>query len=421
MSYLRKYFWLLAERGLRLSVSFFLGIQIVRALGPDSFGLFSLALSVATILSPLTTLGIETYLIREFSTKKSNTIELLSSFFYLRCFGGLLLVSIFFVLGKVFAFESEVYTSVIIFLFGFMVSAFTVLDSLLLSEGRTGYSSLLKIICLLVGAALKIVILMRGLGVVYLAGAYLIEACIYALMLHFTSDSSVRPSYLKLPNWSSIQSKLLVVAPLVGTALIYTGYSRIDILMLGWLSDAKTIGQYSAAVRVSEIFNLAIVSLAVIAMPILTNFFGSDRRAFYKKVREYYFFLVVGAFCVSAVVSVFSEQIIYLLYRDAYDGAGKYLAIHAWTIVLVAASSALEPIFYNEGLFKYYFWKVLFAGVVGLLITAVLVKFMSGVGAALGTLVTYFTSVFLSNLIFSKTRWVFYWSLGKAKEVDLNV
>jgi len=59
---IRKYFsntsWLLGERILRMGVSFFVGIYVVRYLGPEKFGLLSYALSFVLLFGTIASFGL---------------------------------------------------------------------------------------------------------------------------------------------------------------------------------------------------------------------------------------------------------------------------------------------------------------------------------------------------------------------------
>jgi len=66
---IRKYFsntsWLLGERILRMGVSFFVGIYVVRYLGPEKFSLLSYAISFVWLFSAFLDLGHREIIVRE--------------------------------------------------------------------------------------------------------------------------------------------------------------------------------------------------------------------------------------------------------------------------------------------------------------------------------------------------------------------
>ena len=57
--------WLLGEKGLRLGITFFMGIWVARYLGPEKFGLLSYAIAFTSLFSPLVRLGLDAIVVRD--------------------------------------------------------------------------------------------------------------------------------------------------------------------------------------------------------------------------------------------------------------------------------------------------------------------------------------------------------------------
>ena len=83
----RRYFantsWLLGERALRLTVSLFIGIYVVRYLGPERFGFLSYALSFVWLFSSLASFGLDDILVRELVKCPEQRNNLLGTVFWL--------------------------------------------------------------------------------------------------------------------------------------------------------------------------------------------------------------------------------------------------------------------------------------------------------------------------------------------------
>ena len=96
---LKKYFanasWLLVERVLRLGVAFFVGVYVVRYLGPERFGLLSYANSFVGLFAGLAALGLDSIITRELVKTPECRDELLGSAFWLKIGGtGLMWIGI---------------------------------------------------------------------------------------------------------------------------------------------------------------------------------------------------------------------------------------------------------------------------------------------------------------------------------------
>ena len=76
---IRKYFsntsWLLGERILRMGVSLFVGIYVVRFLGPEKFGLLSYAMSFVLLFGTIASFGLNEILVRDLLQDKTKIKE----------------------------------------------------------------------------------------------------------------------------------------------------------------------------------------------------------------------------------------------------------------------------------------------------------------------------------------------------------
>jgi O-antigen/teichoic acid export membrane protein len=92
---IRKYFsntsWLLGERILRMGVSLFVGIYVARFLGPEKFGLLSYAMSFVLLFGTIASFGLNEILVRELLQDKTQVKELLSTAFFLKTVGFLVM------------------------------------------------------------------------------------------------------------------------------------------------------------------------------------------------------------------------------------------------------------------------------------------------------------------------------------------
>ena len=95
---IRKYFsntsWLLGERILRMGVSLFVGIYVIRYLGPEKFGLLSYAIGFVMLFGTIASFGLNEILVRELLQDKTQIKEFLSTAFFLKIVGFLMMGSI---------------------------------------------------------------------------------------------------------------------------------------------------------------------------------------------------------------------------------------------------------------------------------------------------------------------------------------
>ena len=87
MKYFKNTSWLFAEKIIRMMVGLFIGIWVARYLGPEQFGLFSYAVSFVGLFIAISTLGLDTIVVRELVKNESNRDILLGTAFRLKLLG----------------------------------------------------------------------------------------------------------------------------------------------------------------------------------------------------------------------------------------------------------------------------------------------------------------------------------------------
>ena len=92
---IRKYFsntsWLLGERILRMGVSLFVGIYVIRYLGPEKYGLLSYTMSFVCLFSAFLDLGHREIIVRELVLYPEQRNVILGSAILLRLGGAVFL------------------------------------------------------------------------------------------------------------------------------------------------------------------------------------------------------------------------------------------------------------------------------------------------------------------------------------------
>lgn len=85
--YLSNSLWMLLEKSARIISGILVGVLVARYLGADQYGLISYALSIMAIFTILSTLGLESIVVRELITRKEAKNQILGTSFALRLVG----------------------------------------------------------------------------------------------------------------------------------------------------------------------------------------------------------------------------------------------------------------------------------------------------------------------------------------------
>ena len=184
---IRKYFsntsWLLGERILRMGVSLFVGIYVARFLGPEKFGLLSYAMSFVLLFGTIASFGLNEILVRELLQDKTQVKELLSTAFFLKTVG-------FLVMGCIIIFalqftNDDKYTHLMIAVItlGIFFQSFNVIDCYFQSQVQSKYVVIVQFIQLLITSLIKIFLILNKATLVWFAIVFMIDQALLAILL----------------------------------------------------------------------------------------------------------------------------------------------------------------------------------------------------------------------------------------------
>jgi O-antigen/teichoic acid export membrane protein len=107
-----------------------------------------------------------------------------------------------------------------------------------------------------------------------------------------------------------------------------------------------------------------------------------------------------------------SGWVVDLLYGSQYDQAGGVLMIHTWAGIFVFLGVVSGKWFLTENLQILAFWRVFSGMIINILLNILLIPKYGIQGAAVATLLSYFTAALLFDLFTTKTRKVFFMKLN---------
>ena len=99
-----------------------------------------------------------------------------------------------------------------------------------------------------------------------------------------------------------------------GTTIATSMYTMLDIVLLGFFADDKSVGLYSASIKLTKVSLPFIISSATVLMPRVSKLFGTEDTGALNVVLNKSFSLIsVTAVPVCAVLIILSPQLIYAL------------------------------------------------------------------------------------------------------------
>ena len=379
--------WLFLDKALRMGVGLLVGVWVARYLGPEQFGLLSFASAFVGMFSAVAGLGLQNIVVRDLAGNPSDRNETLGTAALLQLVGSFLaylmiMVSIFWlrpedafiqalvaVLGSivivkssdVFAywFESQIMSKYVVWIQNGVFIGFVGLKLSLISFEAPLIAFAWATCGETVMAALLMIAIAgwRGLRIQRLTASYR------------------RARKLVCDSWPLLLSGMAVMI-----------YMKIDQIMLGQMTDDKSVGIYSAAVRISEAWYVAVAVFMASVFPRLTSLNAEKSEKISSYIVYAYRIMFWLSVVVALIVSITSEYIIKILFGVDYAGAADVLAIHIWAGVNVAVGSVWSAWILMENKTRIGLYGQLIGAGLNIVFNLILIPKYGAQGAAWGTL-----------------------------------
>lgn len=249
---LRQSSWLVMAQMLTRAIGFVYTIFIARSLGVSGFGLVTTALSYFAIISSITDLGFNRYIVREVARGQLKPTELLWNVILLRLTLTALVFGIFsFGLYLLDPDKMRVYLTLLATLAILPQSVALTMDAIFIGMRKLQFSAIAIVISYVTTTLLGFYLVINGFGAIGVINALIFGQVIYVLILTFLlfkhkvlSLSAVTLPFLKKAVIGSLPYGLLGILGLL--------YFRIDALMLSYIKGNYETGLYGAAYRFLE-------------------------------------------------------------------------------------------------------------------------------------------------------------------------
>lgn len=400
--------WLLSERGLQLLVSVTVGVAITRYLGPSDLGAFSFALAIVGLFLPVAQAAPQV-VVRDLASDPDRAAGTMGASAALN----LGLGSVFYIVVLVLAVttlpgdRSETWLVVALVGVPLVVSPVQVVDYWFQSTLQARPAASARSLALLVGAALRISVIVFGGGLVALAATVSAETLLAAVFLLV----AYRRRGQSLHQWRWQRRRTVELArdsfPLLLSSLAAAFYMRIDQVMLGVLSDERQVGLYSAAVRLSEAAYFLPMALTASVAPGIARLRVTNRRQYEIEVRRVIEVLALIGLVIALPAALVGPRVVEFLFGDAFAASGAIFSVHVLSMVFVFMGVGQSVWTVNESLQRLAMWRTIGGAAINVGLNLLLISPLGGLGAAIATLVAQAFATMLGNALHPATRPVF--------------
>ena len=368
-------------------------IYIARLLGPENYGIYVTVGVFVGMFSLVTLTGLNKVILREGAKDLSQMGEYLEKTTGTKNLFAFIAIIICICSSFFTSYSMQLRLYIALFSFDLLYSSFSGFFGIVYQAAeKMQYNAVLQILNRIIFVPLAVTFLYMGYG--------LLTLFLIALFSHFFTliiNFKLTKKFVIFKFWNKIAWDKQILKPaLIFSILGFTGFlaTRIDLVMISLLCSLEDVGIYAVAYTIAQQGSMIRNIIATAFFPIFVKIFH-DRTVSWKRLLKYSFGMGVAILIGATIFSFYSEQIITLLFGDAYRESGVilgvlifYLSIEFFSIPFTNALQATH----NENVLLKIAWiaPTLNIGLNYLF----LIKF-GLIGIAYSTLVVTFVNIFV--------------------------
>ena len=392
-----------------MGIGFIVITLLARYLGPEQFGLYSFALSFVALFAVIPVLGLQNIVVRDIVRNPARKYETLGTTILLQFIGGF--AAYFLVIIAIYWLRPEdVLAKMLVIVLGSVIifKPSEVVNYWFESQVLSKYTVWVNNSSALIFGIVKVVLIINNVALITFAWVALAEALVTALLLcALFSFQGPKLGKLKI-TLTRARTLLKDCWPLLLSSIGVTIYMKIDQIMLGQLMGNKSVGIYSLATRISEIWYFIPMSIVVSVFPALIQIKKRNQKLYYQRLQNLFDLMTWLSIGVALMITFLSTSIVELLYGKEFTTSGTVLMIHIWTSLFVAQGVASTNWILAENLQIINLQRTIICAIINISLNLWLIPIHGEVGAAFSTLLSYSFAGFFFDLINKKTRKIFF-------------
>lgn len=391
------------ERFLGLACSFISSIFVIRYFSASDYGVFAYSSSYVTLFSALTSLGLQSIVVRELIKNDNNTGEVMGSSFVIMIAGSLLAMS--FALAGVLFNHNNKLVIYVVFIYSLVniVGSLSVLSYYFQAHLKIRFVTYVVLCQNIIDISCKLYMVHAKFSLLSFAILNLIEAIltnIVILILFLRHYNSARWSM----SFAMMKQLLHQSIPLAIAGAMVSLYMRLDQVMLEHYKGLSSVAEYSVGVKLIEMFYIIPTIIMPNIFPSMIKSYESSEEIFnlhMRKIYKYSFWCSIG---IALIISIFGGKIVTLFYGDKYLASELIFQVGIWCIVPVYFGVFSSIWLQVLGLQKYSVYFTAMGLLSCVILNRVLIPEYGAIGAIIATIISQLIASIFAYALFDKTR-----------------
>jgi len=387
--YLKSTLWIFVTKIISILVSLAATFYIARTLGPQNFGELNYAVSIVNLLAFFGAIASSTVICRDLVKGESNQRSILGTAWTLIVLG----TGITIVFAVVLAFYLP-HDQITLYIIGLLClaqicSPFTVAQNIFYAKAETKRLSFTQLGVHILVSLAKIIAMTQNQGVLVLAGIMFLEQLIIATLsvLLYKKYTGIA---LTEWNFDSQYAKKLALdsVPFVFISMSILVSGRIDQVFIKYFIDITTVGLYSVAVQLTEIWQVLPQILLAALFPALVNAHTTNK-IYGKRVLALTLLLSLYCVLVSLFTIVLAPVLVPLIYGTAFIASVPLLKIYTWSLFGTVSGFLITTILVTENQRRIQIMVGILPMILNIILNLLLIPQYGAAGAAWATVLSY--------------------------------
>ena len=395
--------WLLFDKLVRLMLGLLVGAWVARYLGPAQYGELAYALAYIAFFQTVSTLGLDSIVVRDLVIHPEREAQILGTAFTLRFACGIFswLVA---VLGMaVISGWSDRSVLLVLLVGGSLVfQAADTVDLWFQSRSQSRRTVVAKLAAYLLSGGVKVALIVAEAPLAAFAAVLAFEAMSAALGLFF-SYRRFRCSQPWRLVWVQGRQLLDESWPFILSGLSIMAYIRIDQIMIKEMLGERALGIYAVILPLSTFWQIIPTTFSVSLAP----FIAKQRLAGEAQYRKTIVLVFRAFFYLGVLVALItyfvSGWLVPLLFGTQYSEAIEILNVHVISNVFCFMGIAHNLWLVNERHYAVRLYGTVLAGISAVGINFLTLPWLGLIGASLAAIVAQALAAFLINVLLDRT------------------
>lgn len=390
--------WLIFGRLANMLLSFIVSLLTARYLGPDNFGLINYATTYTTLFVSICNLGINSIIVKnlvDFPDEQGVTI---GSTIIMKAISGFLSACMIFGIVSVIDYNEPVTIIVVVLCsISLIFQSIETMNYWFQARLQSKYSAIATIVAYTIVSAYKFVLLVTGQSVEWFAIANSIDYIVLAVVLIAVYKKKNGPdfSFSLKKCFQLLKSSYHFII----TSIMVSVYVSTDRIMLKQMLDESSVGYYSTATTISNMWLFVLAAITDSMYPSIMQSFHENKEKFERENKKLYAIIFYLSIFISILFTVLAPLAVKLLYGEAYMPAVNPLRIVTWYTAfsyLGVARNAWIVCYEKQKYLKYIYIGSAF---INIMLNFILIPLMQVSGAAVASLITQIATIILPLFI----------------------